>query len=103
MTDEDLKKIRGLIKEEIQPIHEQLKELGPIKEQLKELGPIKDQLNNPETGLKGLSVKIDNITTELSHVHKLAEATYDLAKLEPQKRRQEINEIREHVGLPVSH
>lgn len=82
MNDEDFKKIRGLIREELQPIHEQLKEIAPIQEQLKELQqevlPIKEQLNDPETGLKTLNSKIDNITVELSQVHKLAEATFFL-------------------------
>lgn len=74
MTDEDLTKIRGLIREELQPIHEQLKEIGPIQEQLKEL---RQEVFDSETGLKSLNSKIDNITVELSQVHKLAEATYD--------------------------
>ena len=79
MTDEDLKKIRGLIQEELKPVTE--------------------ELNNPEFGLKALNTKVEDNIAELSEVHKLAGATYDLVKLEPQKRKQEINEIREHVGL----
>lgn len=96
MTDEDLKKIQRLIKEELQPINNQLsdKETG--------LKAINTRLNDPETGLNGINFKIDNITAELSQVHKLTKSTYDLVKLEPQKRRQEINEIREQVGLPIS-
>lgn len=97
MTNQDLQKIGLIVDEKIKAA------LKPIQDQLNDpetgLAAVNRVLSDPETGLKALNTKIDNITAELSEVHELASGTYDLVKLESQKRRQEINEVREHVGL----
>lgn len=77
---------------------EEVQKIGDLIDS--KLKPLSEELSNPEFGLKALNTKVEDIIVELSQVHQLAGGTYDLVKLEPQKRKQDINEIREHVGLP---
>ena len=104
MTDEDLNKIGDLIDSKLEPVKAELNVIkGELNNPETGLKALNKQINDPEFGLKALNTKVEDNIAELSEVHKLAGATYDLVKLEPQKRRQEINEIREHVGLsPLS-
>lgn len=77
MTDDDLKKIRGLIKEELQL------ELDPIKQTLAEH-----------------SGKLDALTGDMMNVQKTTKATYELLLHEVEQRREEVDEIRNHVDMP---
>lgn len=77
MNDEDLNKIRGLIKEELQL------ELDPIKQTLAEH-----------------SDKLDALTGDMMEVQQTTKATYELLAHEIDQRKGEIDEIRGHVGMP---
>lgn len=82
MRDEDIKKIRATLKEELEPI--------------------KQRLDDPERGLDSINGKLDTLTGEMNEVNKKSKATYELVKHFGEKHEQEIKRLKRFVGLPDS-
>lgn len=76
----DPKQLRKIIKEELRPI-------------------IETQKQHSKT-LNEHSEKLDAISGELYQVHQLADTTLDVVKGRYEKNKREINEVKDHLGLP---
>lgn len=97
MADINLQQISQLLDEKLKPINEKLNnpETG--------LDAINKKLSDPETGLDGINRKMNDVIAELHDVHKLAEATLDIVKLNKEKTELELDEIRQHTGMTPAH
>ncbi|MBI2593776.1 hypothetical protein HYW44_04000 [Candidatus Daviesbacteria bacterium] len=81
------KQFKEILKEELQPIIEVLGEHSKV------LGEHSKLL-----GTHGQ--KIDALVAEMHEVHKLADTTVDIVKARYEKNKREIDEIKDHLGLP---
>lgn len=57
-------------------------------------------LENHSTLLEKHSRQLEDIIVELHDVHKLARATSDVVMARYEKNKREIDEIKDHLGLP---
>lgn len=85
-----------ILKEELRPIIE-----ATVRPMLKEaLKPIIETQEKHSTLLERHSRQLEDIIVELHDVHKLARATSDVVMARYEKNKREIDEIKDHLGLP---
>lgn len=104
MTDEDIKKLRGVVKEEVNGA------LGPIDKKLtkidKRLSGVEGQLNNPEHGLGRVNGKLDALWDQTMRVtEKLEEVqeTFDSHTAMLKKTSENIGRLDKRVKTVESH
>src|SRR5258708_7280777 len=105
----DPKQLRSIIQEEVTgalnvglaPIKKTLNEHTKIlNEHTKILGEHTKTLGEHTKILGEHSDKLDSITGELYQVHQLVDTTLDIVKGRYEKNKAEIDEIKDHLGLP---
>jgi AmiR/NasT family two-component response regulator len=90
------KQFKEILKAELQPIIEAT--VKPILEEA--LKPIIQTQQKHSNLLEKYSRQLEDIIVELNEVHKLAEATSDVVMARYEKNKREIDEIKDHLGLP---
>lgn len=70
MSDQDIQKLRVVIREEVKT------ELAPINERP---ARVEKQSDSPDTGLARINDRVHALTVELHQVHVLAPGTHDLS------------------------
>lgn len=108
MTDTDVKKIKDALKEEIKPLHG---ELAKLKQELDKsniervrtntnLRDLSKDLARLDSNIESLGEKIDALTGDVIDLQQTTGAIWDKISLESDKAKREIDEIKEHLGLP---
>lgn len=82
MTDEDLKKIRNLVQEELEPIRK--------------------TLDNHTQKLENQDRKLDALIGDVIDLQDQTKAIWDKISLDYDKNKREIDTIKEHTGMPIT-
>lgn len=110
MTDEDLKKIKAALKEEVKPLHG---ELAKVKQEINELAlnqirsrseitKLSRDLARIDSNIETLGEKADALLVDVKDLQDQTGAIWDKVSLEAEKTKREVNVIKEHLGLPQS-
>lgn len=96
MNDEDLNKLRTVIKQEVTSIVHA--ELEPIKKTLAKHTQILDEHTQI---LDEHSQKLNALTVDVIELQDTAKAVWDKFSLVEEKQKREIREIKKHLRLPI--
>lgn len=97
----DPQQLRKIIREELEPVKKTQQEHSRIlKGHSKLLASHSKDLGNIKKDLSDVKEDVDTIKAELHQVHQLADVTLDVVKGRYEKNKREIDEIKDHLGLP---
>lgn len=97
----DPDQLRQILREELKPVIQTQKEQGKVLAEhgkmLAEHGKILGE-HGKIFGEHG--EKLDSLTIEIAHIHKLADATYDLVQATYENNKREVDEIKDYLHIP---